>query len=79
MIVLVCKRSCIHSMLQYPPDCFTIRAPEELAHACLTKTNIFGINMYYFRYDFPVALISALALFKNVIFRLARVEKNFFC
>ena len=64
IIVHVCKRSCLHSILQYPPDCFTIRVPLELAHACLTHEHEFVL----LRYDVSVALFP-LALFIYAIFK----------
>ena len=52
---------------------------KELAHADLAKEKkkekkkTFGMNFYCLRYDFSVALISALALLKYAIIRLTGV------
>ena len=53
-----------------------IKALKGLAQADLAKKD-FGMNIYCFRYDFSVALISALALLKYTMLRLVVVVQKY--
>ena len=69
----------VHVEFYRRPAHFLLNVLKELSHAVWAKyknnqkTTSFGVNLYCFRYDFSVALISALAILKCVNLRLAVV------